>query len=106
MDFELPEELRLLKKTVGDFVDRELIPIEMKSMDGPIMRPEMRKPRAASFAASIRPVRTIGFAPILFSTVAVRTGRGATAVSVSSLHADAMKENAGTTAMIAALRIF
>lgn len=44
MDFELPEELRLLKKTVGDFVDRELIPIEMKSMDGPFMRPEMRAP--------------------------------------------------------------
>jgi hypothetical protein len=28
MDLELPEELRMLKKTVADFVDRELIPIE------------------------------------------------------------------------------
>ena len=42
MDFELPEELRLLQKTVRDFVDRELIPIEMQAMDGPAMRPEIR----------------------------------------------------------------
>ena len=39
MDFELPEELRLLKETVRNFVDRELIPVEMTSMDGPKMRP-------------------------------------------------------------------
>src|SRR5215475_8310296 len=42
MDFELPEELRLLKKTVRTFVDRELIPVEMHSMDGPSLRPEIR----------------------------------------------------------------
>jgi acyl-CoA dehydrogenase len=42
MDFELPEELRLLKETVRTFVDRELIPIEMSSMDGPVMKPEIR----------------------------------------------------------------
>ena len=42
MDFELPEELRLLQKTVRDFVDRELIPIEMEAMDGPVMRPDIR----------------------------------------------------------------
>ena len=36
MSFELPEDLRLLQKTVRDFVDRELIPIEMESMDGPV----------------------------------------------------------------------
>jgi acyl-CoA dehydrogenase len=42
MDFELPEDLRLLQKTVRDFVDRELIPIEMQAMDGPVMRPEIR----------------------------------------------------------------
>ncbi len=42
MDVELPEEMRLLKKTVGAFVDRELIPIERESMDGPILRPEIR----------------------------------------------------------------
>ena len=34
MDFELPEEIRLLKETVRRFVDEELIPIEMSSMDG------------------------------------------------------------------------
>ena len=42
MDFELPEELRLLKKTVRAFVDRELIPIERTSMDGHRLRPEIR----------------------------------------------------------------
>jgi acyl-CoA dehydrogenase len=42
MDFELPEELRLLKETVRTFVDRELIPIEMTSMAGADMRPEVR----------------------------------------------------------------
>lgn len=41
MDFELPEELRLLKRTVRDFVDRELIPIEMTAMDGPDLKPEV-----------------------------------------------------------------
>ena len=41
MDFELPEELRLLKKTVRNFVDKELIPIEMTSMDGPELKPEV-----------------------------------------------------------------
>ena len=40
--FELPEELRLLKETVRTFVDRELIPIEMTSMAGADMRPEVR----------------------------------------------------------------
>jgi len=42
MDFELPEELRLLKSTVRNFVDRELIPIEMTSMEGPSLRAEVR----------------------------------------------------------------
>ena len=42
MDFELPEELELLKRTVRTFVDRELIPIEMTAMDGPRLRPEIR----------------------------------------------------------------
>jgi acyl-CoA dehydrogenase len=42
MDFDLPEELRILKNTVRNFVDRELIPIEMSAMSGAVMRPEMR----------------------------------------------------------------
>ena len=42
MDFELPEELQLLKETVRVFADRELIPIEMTSMDGAAMRPAAR----------------------------------------------------------------
>lgn len=42
MDFALPEELLLLQDTVRRFVDRELIPIEMRAMDGPDLRPEVR----------------------------------------------------------------
>lgn len=44
MDFDLPQELRILKTTVQKFVDRELIPVEMKAMDGAVMRPEVRAP--------------------------------------------------------------
>ena len=42
MDFELPEELRMLQETVRKFVDRELIPIELRSMDGLDLKPEIR----------------------------------------------------------------
>ena len=52
MDFELPEDIRLLRETVRKFVDRELIPIEMHSMEGPDLKPEYQdsrsKPRRAS----------------------------------------------------------
>jgi acyl-CoA dehydrogenase len=43
MDFELPEDIRLLRETVRKFVDRELIPIEMYSMEGPDLKPEYKK---------------------------------------------------------------
>ena len=43
MDFELPEELRLLKATLRRFVDSELIPIERKSTDGEQIKPEYLK---------------------------------------------------------------
>ena len=43
MDFELPEEIRLLRETVRRFVDRELIPIEMHILDGPELKPEIKK---------------------------------------------------------------
>jgi acyl-CoA dehydrogenase len=42
VDFELPEEFRMLRETVRKFVDRELIPIEMEAMDGPDLKPEIR----------------------------------------------------------------
>ena len=42
MDFELPEEVRLLRETVRRFVDHELIPIEMHSMEGPELKPEVK----------------------------------------------------------------
>jgi len=42
MDFELPEDVRLLRETVREFVDHELIPIEMHSMEGPELKPEVK----------------------------------------------------------------
>jgi acyl-CoA dehydrogenase len=42
MDFELPEELRMLRDTLRKFVDRELIPIEHESMEGTDLKPEIR----------------------------------------------------------------
>ena len=42
MDFQLPEELLLLKESVRRFVDRELIPIETTSLDGSKLRPEIQ----------------------------------------------------------------
>lgn len=43
MNFELPEELRMLKDSVRRFVDKELIPIERTACDGPKLKPEMRR---------------------------------------------------------------
>src|SRR5947207_14332327 len=40
MDFELPEELRILKAGLRRFVDNELIPIERKTTDGETVKPE------------------------------------------------------------------
>jgi acyl-CoA dehydrogenase len=42
MDFELPEEFRMLKDTVRNFIDREVIPIEMEAMDGHDLKPDVR----------------------------------------------------------------
>ena len=42
MDFELPEELRILKETVRRFVDREIIPIEREAYDGYELKPDVR----------------------------------------------------------------
>ena len=41
MDYQLPEELRMLE-AVRRFVDRELIPIEQDSMDGPKLKAEVQ----------------------------------------------------------------
>ena len=40
MDFELPEELRILKSGLRRFVDNELIPIERQTTDGEALKPE------------------------------------------------------------------
>ncbi len=43
MDFELPEELRILKGVVRRFVDNELIPVEMETRDGETLKPEYQE---------------------------------------------------------------
>jgi len=73
MDFELPEELKLLKHTVRTFVDRELIPIEMNAMDGPALRTDVRADLERK-AKDLEAPRTIaGFGD---SALAERTSAG------------------------------
>src|SRR5262245_39032940 len=43
MDFELPEELRMLRKQIRRFVDEEIIPVEREAYDGPKLKPEYRE---------------------------------------------------------------
>lgn len=43
MDFNLPEELQMLKETVRRFVDKEIIPIELQCRDGNQMKPGIRE---------------------------------------------------------------
>jgi acyl-CoA dehydrogenase len=42
MDFDLPEELQMLKDTVRKFVDKELIPIEMHTIENMELKPDIR----------------------------------------------------------------
>jgi len=43
MDYELPEELRMMKETLRRFIDNEVIPIEREAYDGHEMVPEIRQ---------------------------------------------------------------
>ena len=43
MDFELPEELRILKDAVRRMVDDHLIPVERESCEGVKLKPEYRE---------------------------------------------------------------
>ena len=43
MEFDLSEEHRMLRDTMRRFVDDELIPVEMRSRDGVILKPEYRE---------------------------------------------------------------
>ena len=43
MDFNLPDELQMLKDTVRKFVDNELIPIEMHSLENNELKPDIRQ---------------------------------------------------------------
>ena len=42
LNFDLPDEIRMLKETVRRFVDKEMIPIERQTRDGHKLKPEMR----------------------------------------------------------------
>ena len=42
LNFDLPEEIRMLKETVRRFVDKELIPIERETRNGHKLKPEIR----------------------------------------------------------------
>jgi alkylation response protein AidB-like acyl-CoA dehydrogenase len=42
MDFELPNELQMLKQTLRNVVGRELIPIEMHSQENNELKPHIR----------------------------------------------------------------
>jgi acyl-CoA dehydrogenase len=42
MDFELPEELRMMKDTLRRFIDNEIIPHERVAYDGHLLKPEYR----------------------------------------------------------------
>ena len=43
MDFNLPEELQMLKDTVRKFVEKELIPIEMHTIENMELKPDIRE---------------------------------------------------------------
>ena len=43
MDFNLPEEFQMLKDTVRKFVDKELIPIEMHTIENMELKPDIRE---------------------------------------------------------------
>ena len=43
MDFNLPEELQMLRDTVRKFVDNELIPIEMQTQENNELKPDIRQ---------------------------------------------------------------
>lgn len=42
MDFELPEELKLIKQQLRRLVDSEIIPIEREAYEGPDLKPDVR----------------------------------------------------------------
>lgn len=42
MDFELPEDLRMMKEQLRRFVDNEIIPIEREAYAGPDLKPHIR----------------------------------------------------------------
>ena len=55
MDFELPEEVRLIQQTVRDFIEREVIPLEHEcrpegeGMPEELLKPLQEKAKALGF---------------------------------------------------------
>ncbi|MBV7484895.1 acyl-CoA dehydrogenase family protein [Bordetella sp. BOR01] len=47
MDFELPEEMKMLQETLRRFVDKELIPIERTAQSGSDLKPALREELSA-----------------------------------------------------------
>lgn len=47
MDFELPEEMKMLQETLRRFVNKELIPIECSAQEGPDLKPVLREQLSA-----------------------------------------------------------
>ena len=42
MDFDLPDELQMIKRQMRRFVDQEIIPIERDAYEGPDLKPDVR----------------------------------------------------------------
>ena len=51
LNFDLPDEIRMLKDTVRKFVDRELIPIERTTRGNNKLKPDVRADLVAKAAA-------------------------------------------------------
>jgi acyl-CoA dehydrogenase len=57
LNFDLPEEIRMLKDSVRKFVDRELIPIERSARDGHKLKAEVR----AQLTAKAKALGLVGY---------------------------------------------
>ena len=67
LNFDLPEEIRMLKDAVRKFVDRELIPIERTARDGHKLKPRCARispprPRSSASPATTCRANTAGSA--------------------------------------------
>jgi acyl-CoA dehydrogenase len=97
LNFELPEEIRLLRDNVRKFVDRELIPIERIARHGHKLKPEVRarltaKARELGLAGYDIPVEYGGLGMGLVAKVTVWAELGRT-IALPSRGADVFGPN-------------